>query len=227
MTRLSTAELLTTIKHGLIVSCQPLEGSPTDKPEIVAAMAQAAILGGAAGVRIEGTDNLAAVRPTINAPIIAIIKRDLADSPVRITPWLQDIDDLAAAGADIIAVDGTDRVRPVSLEAALKRIHATGRLAMADCSNLAEGLRCRDLGFDIIGSTLSGYTGGEVPSEPDYRLVRELKAAGCFVMAEGRYNSPESVKEAMEIGADSVTVGTALTRLELMVNRFAEAMKTA
>lgn len=227
MTRLSTAELLTTIKHGLIVSCQPLEGSPTDKPEIVAAMAQAAILGGAAGVRIEGTDNLAAVRPTISAPIIAIIKRDLADSPVRITPFLQDIDDLAATGEDIIAVDGTDRIRPVSLEAALKRIHAKGRLAMADCSNVAEGLHCRDLGFDIIGSTLSGYTGGEVPSEPDYRLVRELKAAGCFVMAEGRYNSPESVKEAMEIGADSVTVGTALTRLELMVNRFAEAMKTA
>ncbi|NHN21061.1 N-acetylmannosamine-6-phosphate 2-epimerase, partial [Bacillus amyloliquefaciens] len=39
---------------GLIVSCQPVPGSPLDKPEIVAAMAQAAEQAGAAGLRIEG-----------------------------------------------------------------------------------------------------------------------------------------------------------------------------
>ncbi|WP_150538266.1 N-acetylmannosamine-6-phosphate 2-epimerase [Actinobacillus vicugnae] len=227
MAKLSREEILSTIQNGLIASCQPVDDGPMDKPEIVAAMAQASLIGGAAGLRIEGVDNLTATRPTVNAPIIAIVKRDLSDSPIRITPFLQDIEDLVTAGADIIAVDGTDRVRPVAVETALKRIHELGCLAMADCSTLAEGLYCQQLGFDIIGSTMSGYTGGKVPQEPDYQLVKDLKAAGCFVMAEGRYNSPELAKTAIEIGANCVTVGSALTRLEHIVGWFADAIKTA
>ena len=143
------------------------------------------------------------------------------------TPFLQDIEDLAAAGADIIAVDGTNRKRPVDIKSALEKIHDVGCLAMADCSNLEEGLYCQQLGFDIVGSTMSGYTGGEIPAEPDYQLVKDLKAAGCFVMAEGRYNTPELAKTAIEIGADAVTVGSALTRLEHIVNWFADAVKMA
>ena len=227
MSKLSHAEVLNTIRHGLIASCQPVDDGPMDKPEIVAAMAQASLIGGAAGLRIEGVDNLKATRPTVKAPIIAIVKRDLPDSPVRITPFLQDIEDLATADADIITMNGTERVRPVTIEEALKRIHELGCLAMADCSTLAEGLYCQQLGFDIVGSTMSGYTGGEVPNEPDYQLVKDLKAAGCFVMAEGRYNSPQLAKTAIEIGADCVTVGSALTRLEHIVGWFADEIKTA
>lgn len=227
MSKLSRAEILNTIRNGLIASCQPVDDGPMDRPDIVAAMAQASIIGGAAGVRIEGVDNLKATRLTVKAPIIAIVKRDLPDSPIRITPFLQDIEDLAAAGADIIAVDGTERIRPIAIEVALKHIHALGCLAMADCSNLVEGLYCQQLGFDIVGSTMSGYTGGAVPQEPDYQLVKALKAAGCFVMAEGRYNSPQLAKTAIEIGADCVTVGSALTRLEYIVGWFADAIKAA
>lgn len=227
MSKLSHQQVLTAIQGGLIASCQPVDDGPMDKPEIVAAMAQASVIGGAAGLRIEGVDNLKATRPVVNVPIIAIVKRDLEDSPVRITPFLQDIEDLAAAGADIIAVDGTDRKRPVDIESAVKKIHELGCLAMADCSNLAEGLYCQQLGFDIVGSTMSGYTGGEIPDEPDYQLVKDLKAAGCFVMAEGRYNTPELAQTAIAIGADSVTVGSALTRLEHIVSWFADAVKEA
>lgn len=215
------------IQYGLIASCQPVDDGPMDSPEIVAAMAAASVVGGAAGIRIEGIENLKAARKAVSVPIIGIVKRDLPDSPVRITPFLQDIDDLAAAGADIIAVDGTNRTRPVEIEAAVKRIHEKGCLAMADCSNLAEGLYCQKLGFDIVGSTMSGYTGGAVPEEPDYQLVKDLKAAGCFVMAEGRYNTPALAKVAIEIGADAVTVGSALTRLEHIVSWFADAVKSA
>ncbi len=227
MSKLSHQEVLAAIKNGLIASCQPVDDGPMDKPEIVAAMAQASVAGGAAGLRIEGVDNLKATRPLVNIPIIGIVKRDLPDSPVRITPFLQDIEDLAAAGADIIAIDGTDRVRPVDIESAVKKIRELGCLSMADCSNLAEGLYCQKLGADIIGSTMSGYTGGPVPTEPDYQLVKDLKAAGCYVMAEGRYNTPELAKTAIEIGADSVTVGSALTRLEHIVSWFADAIKSA
>ena len=98
---------------------------------------------------------------------------------------------------------------------------------MADCSNLEEGLYCQKLGFDIVGSTMSGYTGGTVPEEPDYQLVKDLKAVGCRVMAEGRYNTPELAKTAIEIGAYCVTVGSALTRLEHIVSWFAQAIHSA
>lgn len=227
MSKLSHQDVLNQIRYGLIASCQPVDDGPMDKPEIVAAMAQASVQGGAAGLRIEGVENLKATRPVVDKPIIGIVKRDLPDSPVRITPFLQDIEDLAAAGADIIAVDGTLRTRPVSLESAVKKIKELGCLAMADCSNLEEGLYCQKLGFDIVGSTMSGYTGGEIPAEPDYQLVKDLKTAGCYVMAEGRYNTPELAKKAIEIGADVVTVGSALTRLEHIVSWFASAVKSA
>ena len=227
MSKLSHEQVFQRIQHGLIASCQPVDDGPMDKPEIVAAMAQASVIGGAAGLRIEGVENLKAARPTVQVPIIGIVKRDLPDSPIRITPFLHDIEALAKAGADIIAVDGTHRPRPVELESAVKKIHELGCLAMADCSNLEEGLHCQKLGFDIIGSTMSGYTGGVVPKEPDYQLVKDLKKAGCRVMAEGRYNTPELAKTAIEIGADFVTVGSALTRLEHLVNWFAEAVKSA
>ena len=186
MSKLSHNEVLDKIKFGLIASCQPVDDGPMDKPEIVAAMAQASVIGGAAGLRIEGVDNLKATRPTVNVPIIGIVKRDLPDSPVRITPFLHDIEDLAKAGADIIAVDGTNRPRPVDIESAVKKIHELGCLAMADCSNL-----------------------------------------GCRVMAEGRYNTPELAKTAIEIGAYCVTVGSALTRLEHIVSWFAQAIHSA
>ena len=227
MSKLTQQDVLHQIQYGLIASCQPVDDGPMDKPEIVAAMAQASVIGGAAGLRIEGVENLKATRPTVAIPIIGIVKRDLPDSPVRITPFLQDIEDLAAAGADIIAVDGTARARPVSIQSAVEKIHQLGCLAMADCSNLAEGLYCQQLGFDIVGSTMSGYTGGEIPVEPDYQLVRDLKAAGCFVMAEGRYNTPELARSAIENGADCVTVGSALTRLEHIVSWFADSVKQA
>lgn len=227
MSRLTHEQIFQHIQNGLIASCQPVDEGPMDKPEIVAAMAQASIIGGAAGLRIEGVANLKATRPTVNVPIIGIVKRDLPDSPIRITPFLNDIEELANAGADIIAVDGTLRPRPVDLASAVKKIHELGCLAMADCSNLEEGLYCQKLGFDIVGSTMSGYTGSVVPEEPDYQLVKDLKAAGCRVMAEGRYNTPELAKTAIEIGADFVTVGSALTRLEHIVGWFAEAVKSA
>lgn len=74
------------LQNGLIASCQPVPGSAMDTPEIVAAMACAALAGGAVGLRIEGISNIQAVRRATDAPIIGIIKRDLPDSEVRITP---------------------------------------------------------------------------------------------------------------------------------------------
>lgn len=60
-----------------------------DRTDIVLAMARAAVDGGAAAARIEGVANVRAVASHFAGalPIIGIVKRDLPDSPVRITPW--------------------------------------------------------------------------------------------------------------------------------------------
>ena len=212
------AQLDQQIRHhgGLIVSCQPVPGSPLDNPAIVAAMGLAAEQAGAVALRIEGLANLQAVRPLVTVPVIALIKRDLHDSPVRITPWL-----------DIIAVDGTRRQRPASVASLLAAIHCQGKNAMADCSSLDDALECWQLGFDMVGTTLSGYTAEETPVEPDLALVKSLSAAGCRVVAEGRYNTPAQAAEAMRCGAWAVTVGSAITRLEHICGWYNTALKAA
>ena len=187
------AQLDQRIRHhgGLIVSCQPVPGSPLDNPAIVAAMALAAEQAGAVALRIEGQANLQAVRPLVTVPVIGLIKRDLPDSPVRITPWLEDIE------------------------------------AMADCSSLDDALECWQLGAEIVGTTLSGYTAEETPDEPDLALVQCLSVAGCRVIAEGRYNTPAQAAEAMRCGAWAVTVGSAITRLEHICGWYNTALKAA
>ncbi len=221
----TTSDLRHKLQNGLIASCQPVPGSTMDTPEIVAAMACAALAGGAVGLRVEGINNILAVRRVTDAPIIGIIKRDLPDSEVRITPWLEDVDALSDAGADIIAFDVTCRARPVTVEALYQRVRATGRLVMADASNLEDGLLAHRLGIDFIGTTLSGYTQDPVPTEPDLALVKQLSQAGCRVIAEGRYNSPALAAAAISTGAYAVTVGSAITRIEHICGWFCDAIE--
>jgi N-acylglucosamine-6-phosphate 2-epimerase len=212
------------LKGGLVVSCQPIEHGPLDDDATVVRMALAAVAGGANALRIEGARRLACVRAAVTVPIIGIVKRNLPDSPVRITPWLSDVDDLIQAGADVVAVDATQRQRPYAVGELMDRIHAGGAIAMADCATLAEGLAAHSMGFEIVGPTLSGYTGGPVPELPDYGLMAELAGKVSRVMAEGRYNTPEQVRQAARQGAWAVTVGTAITRTEVVTSWFRQSL---
>ena len=221
------AKVLENLRGGLIVSCQPVPGGPMDHPDTVAAFALAALAGGAVGLRIEGLANVRAVRAVTEAPIIGLIKRDLAESPVRITPFLEDVNGLADAGADVIAFDATDRPRPFPREALVAAIGARGRVAMADCSTSGDGRAARAMGVEILGTTLSGYTNGEVPEAPDLGLVADLAGMGAFVVAEGRYHVPEQAAEAVRHGADAVVVGSAITRTEHVTEWFATAIRAA
>jgi len=217
---LNINQLKESLQGQTVVSIQPVTGSPLEKTDIIVAMAKAAELAGAKALRIEGAHNVEAVSQAVNLPIIAIVKRDLTDSPVRITPFVCDVDSLAKAGATIIAFDATNRVRPESRAVIANAIKATGCFAMADCSNFEDGLWANEQGVDIIGSTLSGYVDDEEPTEPDFQLVEQFSKAGFFTMAEGRYNTPELAAKAIAYGATAVTVGSALTRLEVMIQWF-------
>ncbi|MCB9945906.1 MAG: putative N-acetylmannosamine-6-phosphate 2-epimerase [Geminicoccaceae bacterium] len=212
---------------GLVVSCQPVPGGPLDRPEVTAAFALAALDGGAHGLRIEGLANLRAVRRVTDAPVIGLVKADLDDSPVRITPLSDHVRGLVGEGADIVAFDATDRIRPEPVEALVALVHGLGAQAMADCAVLADGERAAALGCRILGSTLSGYTGGEVPDHPDLELVRALAGLGRFTLAEGRYHRPVDAAAAIRAGAGAVVVGSAITRPEHVTSWFARAIAGA
>jgi putative N-acetylmannosamine-6-phosphate epimerase len=222
---LDRAPFLASLSGQLIVSCQPVPGGPFDSTVMVVAFAVAAAETGAAGLRIEGAERVAAVSRAVRIPIIGIVKRDLPAFPVRITPLLSDVEDLAEAGAAIIAVDATARPRPASLAVALERIRAVGCLSMADAASLEEAKTAWALGADLCGSTLSGYMGGPEPTAPDLTLVRAMAAAGLRTVAEGNIRTPAQAAEALAAGAFAVTVGSAITRPEHVTRWFLEAMQ--
>ena len=153
--------------------------------------------------------------------------RDLPDSHIRITPFLEDVHALAEAGAKIIAYDATQRKRPVATAELVAAIHSCGCIAMADCATLEEGILAAEMGVELIGTTLSGYTGGPVPVEPDYHLIRELAGRGYKVVAEGRFNQPDLAGKAISAGAYCVTVGSAITRIEHICQWFCTAIGQA
>ncbi|WP_378942690.1 N-acetylmannosamine-6-phosphate 2-epimerase [Mesorhizobium sp. ANAO-SY3R2] len=215
---------LDSLKNALIVSCQPVKGGAMDKAEMVVGFALAAIDGGAVGLRIESADYVRAVREATDKPIIGLIKHDLDDSPVRITPWLEHIDALAAAGADIIAYDATQRPRPVATRALIERIHAHGRIAMADCSIIADAEQALAEGAEIVGSTLAGYTGSVEPTLPDFELIAAMRKLTPHVVAEGNVRTPELAAQALAAGAAMIVVGSAITRPEHVTQWFRAAL---
>ncbi|MGO4526637.1 putative N-acetylmannosamine-6-phosphate 2-epimerase [Microvirga sp. 2MCAF35] len=223
--QLSAGALADRLRGGLVVSCQPVPGGPFDNPASVVHFALAAQNAGARALRIEGIANIAAVAAACSPPIIGLVKRDLADTPIRITPWIEDIAALAEAGAAIIAFDATDRPRPASIRTLIESVHAQGCIAMADIATMAEARNASALGADIIGTTMSGYCDpGPPPRTPDIELVREVRELGKPTLAEGRYNEPRLAAAAIRAGAVAVVVGSAITRPEHITQWFVDAI---
>ena len=214
--------ILKRIKNKIIVSCQPNERGPQDKTNIIVSMAKTAILGGCGGVRVEGAKNIYEVKKNISIPIIGIIKRDIPKYQVRITPLLTDVDKIISSGADIIAYDATIRRRPFPTKEIVLKIKNANRLAMADCANLNDAKIAINEGADIIGTTLSGYVGkiAKDTDKPNINLIRQFKKLNSFVMAEGRYNTPDLARKAILEGADAVTIGSAITRIDNITTWF-------
>lgn len=217
---------LEALRDGLVVSCQAPVGSPLRAPVHMAAMARAAMAGGARGIRAEGPEDIAAVASAVSLPVIGLRKRAVPGSDVYITPALEDALAVVAAGATILAVDATLRPRPggAGPGAFLGRLRAELDVPLlADVDGLEAGLRAREAGADAVASTLSGYTGPGAPAEgPDLELVAALAGRlDCPVLAEGRYATPDAVRAAFAAGAFAVVVGTAITEPVALTRRFA------
>lgn len=196
----------------LIVSCQAPEGSPMRDPYVTARVAEAAVLGGAKGLRVNGVEDIEAVRAVTQVPIIGLFKVPGDRRPI-ITPTLEHAEALVRAGADIVAIDCSDEVRGGNLGIVASVRETLGVPVMADVSTLLEGTRAWTSGAELVGTTLSGYTPETAGTgeEPDLALVTHLAGAGVRVVAEGRIRTPEDVAAAFSAGAYSVVVGGAIT----------------
>ena len=211
--------------RGLIVSVQAPEGSPMRHPDVIAAMAEASLRNGAIGVRLESPEHIGAVRERCpNALIVGLWKRSWQDSSVYITPRWHEVQAVWGAGADVVALDATDRPRPdgETLENLVKRARDDlGAPLMADVDTVENGLRAASLGCDWIGTTLFGYT--EITREskpPGFHLLKSLRAQlpdETSLICEGGIASPKTAEEALALGADAVVVGTAITGVDLQV----------
>ncbi|HEY8583712.1 MAG TPA: N-acetylmannosamine-6-phosphate 2-epimerase [Capillimicrobium sp.] len=208
----------------IVVSCQARADSPLHGPGPMAMMARAAVEGGAAAIRANGPRDVAAIRAAVDVPILGIHK--LGDpAGVFITPTPDAAAEVVAAGAHAVAIDGTLRPRPDgrSLREHVAEIHERlGVVVMADCDGVESGLAAREAGADIVATTLAGYTGGGPPPDrPDVDLVRTLAATlDCPIVAEGRYWTPEDVRDGFAAGADAIVVGTAITNPAAITRRF-------
>ncbi|NES27827.1 putative N-acetylmannosamine-6-phosphate 2-epimerase [Micromonospora terminaliae] len=202
---------------GLVVSCQPLPDDPDDPmrdPYVQARVAAAVVRGGAVAVRVNGPDDIAAVRPVVDVPLIGLYKH--GTEGVFITPTAAHALDVALAGADIIAIDATDRPRPDgrTFGDTVRLIRErTDALILADISTAAEGVAAVEAGADAVATTLSGYTPASPPTDgPDLGLVARLVAQlSVPVIAEGRYRTTEQIGRAFAAGAHAVVMGNAVT----------------
>jgi len=219
-------EILKYIEKKLIVSCQALEHEPLYSPEALLSMARAVIEGGASAIRANSPLSIRQMKYFFNIPILGLYKKDYDDSDIYITPTKFEVNSVILAGADIIAIDATNRKRPFNenLKDLVDLVHKNNKLAMADISIYEEGLNAQEIGFDIVGTTMSGYTPYSKQSdEPDFELLSKLTDnLKIPVIMEGKIWNPEQIKEAFERNAFSIVVGSSITRPQLITKRFAE-----
>ena len=222
-------QVLEQILGRLIVSCQALPEEPLHSSFIMGRMALAAKEGGAAGIRAQSVSDISEIMKVCDLPVIGIIKRKYEDSEIYITPTKKEIEELLTTPCQIIALDATKRDRPngEKTKDLVDLIHQNGRLAMADCSVFEECLEAQDIGFDIVSTTLCGYTQySESYEGPNLPLLRRCaQELSAVVIAEGKINTPADLQEVFKCGVFSAVVGGAITRPQLITRKFADAIK--
>ncbi len=224
-------DVLNKIRGKLIVSCQAREGWPMYGTDIMAAFARAAEMGGAAGIRATGPENIRAIKQKVNLPIIGINKI-FGKYPVYITPTYASAEAILREGIDIVALDATPRERDgheSPVEIALK-IHEyyPNVLVMGEISTVQEAVEASEGPYDLISTTLCGYT--DESKEENLSGIELLKQISPLVkkpiIAEGKISTAEMAVDALKAGAYAIVVGTAITRPEVITSRFVSEMNS-
>lgn len=221
--------ILSRLSGGLIVSCQAPADSPLHHPQVIAAIAAAAVNQGAIAVRIDSPAHIAAVRERVTVPIIGLWKQVIPGSEVYITPQFHHAQAVADTGADMIAIDATERPRPANetLPDLIQQIHTElQKPVMADIDTLASAQAAVDARADMLGTTLYGYTPAtQTCHPPGFELLADLIAKFPIPsICEGGIASPAAARQALDLGASAVVVGTAITGVDILVQRYQAAL---
>lgn len=219
-------------RHGLIVSCQALPEEPLHSSFIMSRMAYAAMLGGARGLRANSLEDIRAIRAQVDLPMIGIIKKAYGDCPVYITPTQEEVGALVEAGVEVIAMDATARPRPSGryIQDVFPEIRKKypRQLFMADCATWEDGLLAQDLGFDIVGTTMTGCTAetAGIPA-PNIPMIEKLgQDLRVPMIVEGGIWSPDTLAQIMAMpGVHACVVGSAITRPMEITRRYVAALK--
>lgn len=224
-------KILEKLKNNVIVSIQAMPDEPLYQEDCMMAMIDSVIsLGNINAVRLAGFRDIKNTKEKYSDVIVIGITKpskipENYKELVYITPTIEDCKKIIEAGADIVAFDGTLRKRPndETVKDLIDFIHSKNKLAMADISTFDEAKNACELGCDIVSTTLSGYTTQTQnnPNTPDFELARKIKEnLNVFTILEGKIWEKQDVIEAFKNKADSVVIGSAITRPQLIAKRF-------
>jgi len=153
----------------------------------MAAMAKAAEMGGAVGIRANGVEDISAIRKVTKLPILGInkvidpslkekaaklqsfgmgekkneVEEAIEAFGVFITPTFESAAEIIKAGADMVAMDATPRPRmnDEKLEDIVEKIHDEFNVpVIGDVSTVEDGIFAEECGCDGLTTALAGYT---------------------------------------------------------------------
>jgi N-acylglucosamine-6-phosphate 2-epimerase len=220
------------LKGGLIVSCQAGPESALHGPIFMGAMAREAERAGAVGLRLDGPIDVAAARKLSTLPILGINKHKFEGFDPYITVTFELAREVVEAGANLVAMDGTNRPLPGGERLAdlIARVHHELHVpVMADISTKEEGIAAAAAGADVVATTMSGYTPYSRKATaytPDFELLSELVASVQVpVIVEGRVWTPEQLVACFDLGAHAVCIGSAVTSPASIVSHFINSIQ--
>ena len=220
--------ILESFKNGLIVSCQVQHDDPICTPDMHVKMAEAAVWGGAVGIRANSPEQIRDIKKAVDLPVIGLYKQWNKGTDVFITPTLEAAREVYEAGAEIIALDCTTAGRPAYELLPIVKREFPDAMTFADVSTYEEAARAVEMGADIVGPTLYGYTEATKQiEEPNLReFARMCRDFGdeVYMVMEGHIYSPEDAIKCLYLGAHAVVVGSAITRPHLTTKRFTDLM---
>ena len=227
---MSISPLVESLRGRLVVSVQAYQGEPLRHPETMAQMARACELGGAAAIRCQGLSDISAIKGRVEVPVIGLWKE--GHEGVYITPTLRHALACANAGADVVALDATDRPRPDgrTFEETVRGLRAaTDVLVMADCMTVEDVRRAVACGCDLVSTTLSHNKPAietTLDEGPDLPLLRQATSEfpGLPIVCEGHVHTPDDARAALAAGVWSVVVGTAITHPTSVTSWFCAAL---
>jgi N-acylglucosamine-6-phosphate 2-epimerase len=221
--------VLEKINQGLIVSCQARKGQPFDTPELLVNMALAAYEGGAVGIRADTPEVIRQIRKAVPLPMVGIHKKRIPGRKVFITPDYEDAVGVAKTGAEIISLECTFQDnRKETLPDIITRLHEKFPcLLMADIATYEEAQFAENIGFDLVATTLVGYTDYTPKTEDfDFNLLDRMVANLTIpVIAEGHLRTPAEAADVIRHGSFAVVVGKAITMPSEITRWFVEALK--